>query len=95
MGVLCDIAAERAVLAGICKYGEDAYLEIRQEDGGVTTTLALLFAEGSDKYAGLAGTVVAQFTSTTGSVYIYDPNTTNGVYASSDPYNTLSIHRLN
>lgn len=28
MMVLCDTAAERAVLAGICKYGEDAYLDI-------------------------------------------------------------------
>ena len=26
--ILCDTAAERAVLAGICKYGEDAYLDI-------------------------------------------------------------------
>jgi replicative DNA helicase len=26
--ILCDPAAERAVLAGICKYGEDAYLDI-------------------------------------------------------------------
>ena len=28
MGVLCDYAAERAVLAGVCRYGEDAYLDI-------------------------------------------------------------------
>jgi len=26
--ILCDPAAERAVLAGICKYGEDAYLDV-------------------------------------------------------------------
>lgn len=26
--ILCDTAAERAVLAGVCKYGEDAYLDI-------------------------------------------------------------------
>ena len=26
--ILCDPAAERAVLAGICSYGEEAYLEI-------------------------------------------------------------------
>jgi len=26
--ILCDPAAERAILAGICKYGEDAYLDI-------------------------------------------------------------------
>lgn len=26
--ILCDTAAERAVLAGICKYGNDAYLDI-------------------------------------------------------------------
>lgn len=26
--ILCDTAAERAVLSGICKYGEDAYLDI-------------------------------------------------------------------
>ena len=26
--ILCDTSAERAVLAGICKYGEDAYLDI-------------------------------------------------------------------
>lgn len=28
MMILCDTAAERAVLAGICKYGEDAYLDV-------------------------------------------------------------------
>tara|TARA_R110000803_G_scaffold169444_2_gene232458 strand:+ start:294 stop:1742 length:1449 start_codon:yes stop_codon:yes gene_type:complete len=28
MGVLCDYAAERAVLAGICQHGEDAYLDV-------------------------------------------------------------------
>lgn len=26
--ILCDTSAERAVLAGICKYGEDAYLDV-------------------------------------------------------------------
>lgn len=26
--ILCDPAAERAVLAGICSYGENAYLDI-------------------------------------------------------------------
>ena len=26
--ILCDPAAERAVLAGICTYGENAYLDI-------------------------------------------------------------------
>jgi hypothetical protein len=26
--ILCDPAAERAILAGICTYGEDAYLDI-------------------------------------------------------------------
>lgn len=28
MGVLCDYAAERAVLAGICQHGEEAYLDV-------------------------------------------------------------------
>ena len=26
--ILCDPASERAVLAGICNYGEDAYLDV-------------------------------------------------------------------
>jgi replicative DNA helicase len=26
--ILCDPASERAVLAGICRYGEDAYLDV-------------------------------------------------------------------
>ena len=28
MKVLCDVASERAVLAGICSFGEDAYLDV-------------------------------------------------------------------
>lgn len=28
MMILCDPASERAVLAGICSYGEEAYLDI-------------------------------------------------------------------
>ena len=36
--ILCDVAAERAVLAGICKYGTDCYVEIADiiEEGTFT-----------------------------------------------------------
>ena len=37
--ILCDVAAERAVLAGIFAYGEDAYLEISDIVNESTFTL--------------------------------------------------------
>jgi replicative DNA helicase len=44
--ILCDPAAERAVLAGICKFGEDAYLDIAdivQESSFTIDSNAIIF----------------------------------------------------
>lgn len=44
--ILCDPASERAVLAGICKYGEDAYLDVAdiiQESSFTIDSNALIY----------------------------------------------------